>query len=97
MTEIYRKFGRVVRYENGTFVSVSEAGEAFEEDGVFQARPAVEVPAQTGVSVPDPARADLDAFVNVAQTLLSVLVPLPPAEPETLRPLRTPRRIPKQR
>ncbi|MGA8806953.1 MAG: hypothetical protein WB973_03675 [Thermoanaerobaculia bacterium] len=76
MTEVYRKFGRVVRYENGIFVSVSEAGEAFEKDGVFQAHPLVEEPAQTRVSVPhhDP---ELAAFVNetqahVAQTLLSV-------------------------
>jgi hypothetical protein len=40
MTEGYRKWGHVVRYENGIFVSVSEAGEAFEKDGVFQAQPA---------------------------------------------------------
>ena len=77
MTEVYRKWGRAVRYENGTVIFVSEAGEAFEQDGVFQARPAVEEPAQTRVSVPPSARADLDAFVaetqvNVAQTLLSV-------------------------
>jgi hypothetical protein len=69
MTEVYRKWGRVVRYENAIFVSVSESGEAFEKDGVFHARPAVEI-----ASVP---RADLDALlaetqVNVAQTLLSV-------------------------
>jgi hypothetical protein len=76
MTEVYRKWGRVLRYENGVFLSVSEAGEAFEKDGVFQARPAVEEPAQTRVSVPhhDP---ELAAFVKetqdcVAQTLLSV-------------------------
>jgi hypothetical protein len=84
MTEVYRKFGRVVRYENGVVISVSEAGEAFEEDGVFHARPAVEGPAQTRVSVPHSADADLksslshlQAYVaetqaNVAQTLLSV-------------------------
>jgi hypothetical protein len=84
MTEGYRKWGRVVRYENGIFVSVSEAGEAFENDGVFQAWPAREVPAQTRVSVPHSAGADLatslsqlQAYVaetqaNVAQTLLSV-------------------------
>jgi len=76
MTEVYRKFGRVVRYENGIVISVSEAGEAFEKDGVFQARPAVEEPAQTRVSVPHPDP-ELAAFVaetqtNVAQTLLSV-------------------------
>jgi hypothetical protein len=40
MTEVYRKWGRVVRYENGVTISASEAGEAFEKDGVFQARPA---------------------------------------------------------
>jgi hypothetical protein len=77
MTEVYRKWGRVIRYENGIVISVSEAGEAFEKDGVFQARPAVEEPAQTRVSVPHSAVADLDTFVektqaNVAQTLLSV-------------------------
>jgi len=73
----YRKVGRVVRYENGILISVSESGEAFEEDGVFHARPAVEGTAQTRVSVPHSAGADLDSFVaktqaNVAQTLLSV-------------------------
>jgi hypothetical protein len=76
MTEVYRKWGRVVRYENGILLSISEAGEAFEKDGVFQSRPLVEEPAQTRVSVShrDP---ELAAFVketqaNVAQTLLSV-------------------------
>jgi len=73
----YRKVGRVVRYENGTRISISEIGEASEEDGVFHARPAVEGPAQTRVSVPHSALADLETFVaetgaNVAQTLLSV-------------------------
>jgi hypothetical protein len=76
MTELYRKWGRVVRYENGVTISVSETGEAFEKDGVFQATPAVEVPAQTRVSVPHLAP-ELAAFVaetqsNVAQTLLNV-------------------------
>jgi hypothetical protein len=60
MTEVYRKWGNVVRYENGIVISVSEAGEAFEKDGVFQARPA-----QTRASVPH-ADADLKQFV--AQT-----------------------------
>jgi hypothetical protein len=84
VTEIYRKWGRVVRYEDGIVISVSEAGESFEEDGVFQAMPAVEATAQTRVSVPHSAGADLatslsqlQAYVaetqaNVAQTLLSV-------------------------
>jgi len=58
MTEVYRKWGHVVRYENGIVISVSEAGEAFEKDGVFQARPA-----QTRGSVAHPAVADLEQFV----------------------------------
>jgi hypothetical protein len=72
MTEVYRKWGRVVRYENGIFLSVSEAGEAFEKHGVFQARPAVELPAQTRMSVPDLATFVAETRANVAQTLLSV-------------------------
>jgi len=36
---IYRKWGRVVRWENGTLVRVEEAGEAREENEVFYAQP----------------------------------------------------------
>jgi len=36
---IYRKWGRSVRWENGTIVRVEEAGEAREENGVFFAAP----------------------------------------------------------
>jgi hypothetical protein len=39
MTGTYRKWGRVVRYENGTTIRVEEAGEASEKDGVFRATP----------------------------------------------------------
>jgi hypothetical protein len=35
----YRKWGRSVRYENGTVVRVEEAGEAVEEGGEFRAYP----------------------------------------------------------
>jgi len=35
----YRKWGRSVRFENGTVVRVEEAGEAFEDHGEFIARP----------------------------------------------------------
>jgi hypothetical protein len=53
MTSLYRKWGRVIRYENGTMIRVEEAGQASEIDGVFEARP---MPfgegAQTRVSVP---------------------------------------------
>jgi hypothetical protein len=36
---IYRKWGRVARWENGTLVRVEEAGEAREENGMFLAQP----------------------------------------------------------
>jgi hypothetical protein len=61
MSDVYRKWGQVIRYENGMTVRVEEAGEAIERDGVFRTMPI----SQTGVSVPHIA-----AFV--AQTLLSV-------------------------
>jgi hypothetical protein len=35
----YRKWGRTVRYENGTIVRVEEAGEAVEEGGEFRCHP----------------------------------------------------------
>jgi len=35
----YRKWGRTVRYENGTMVRVEEAGEAFEEGEELRAQP----------------------------------------------------------
>jgi hypothetical protein len=39
MGEIYRKRGRVVRYENGRLVHVAEAGEAVEEGRAFRCAP----------------------------------------------------------
>jgi hypothetical protein len=69
----YRKWGRVVRYENGVTVRVEEAGEASEEDGVFRARPAqtrVSVPHTSEDSILEGAERLVDAYV--AQTLLSV-------------------------
>jgi hypothetical protein len=38
----YRKWGRTVRYENGTIVRVEEAGEAVEVDSEFRAYPIAE-------------------------------------------------------
>jgi hypothetical protein len=70
MSDVYRKWGRVIRYENGTTIRVDETGEAFEKDGVFQSGPVESDPAQTRVSVPHLSRTDVDSYV--AQTLLSV-------------------------
>ena len=39
MSEVYRKFGRTLRYENGTVVRVDEAGEAIEDAQAFTCRP----------------------------------------------------------
>lgn len=39
MTDVYRKWGRAVRYESGTLVRVDEAGESSERDGVFECAP----------------------------------------------------------
>ena len=39
MSEVYRKFGRAVRYENGTTIRVEEAGEAIEDAQTFACRP----------------------------------------------------------
>ena len=48
MSEVYRKFGRTVRYENGTTIRVDEAGEAIEETQTFTCRPIAR-----GVELPD--------------------------------------------
>ena len=39
MSEVYRKRGRVVRYEHGVVVRVTEAGEAIERGPTFECRP----------------------------------------------------------
>ena len=39
MSEVYRKFGRSLRYENGTIVRADEAGEAIEDAQAFNCRP----------------------------------------------------------
>ena len=85
MTSLYRKWGRVIRYENGTTIRVEEAGEASEVEGVFEARPMplgegaqtrVSVPhhspPQTRVSLPEMSAALQKVEGFVAQTLLSV-------------------------
>lgn len=41
MAEVYRKSGRTLRYENGVFVRVDEAGEATEDGPLFRCHPVV--------------------------------------------------------
>ena len=54
MSELYRKFGRTVRYENGTTIRVDEAGEAVEDAQTFNCRPiarSVELPPIDGSAI----------------------------------------------
>jgi hypothetical protein len=57
----YRKWGRVVRWENGVLVHVEEAGEAREENGVFVAAPIAEREA-----LPD---VDADRVIQIARSI----------------------------
>lgn len=68
MTTLFRKWGSVIRYENGTTIRVEEAGEAIEREDLFESRPMAEV-ARTGVSPSEQSVAELRSFV--AQTLVS--------------------------
>ena len=59
MSEVYRKFGRSLRYENGTIVRSDEAGEAIEDAHTFSCRPiahAVELPAIDGRAIDETVR-----------------------------------------
>lgn len=61
MSEVYRKEGRVVRYENGRVVFVVESGEAIEDGASFSCRP-------SGASVDVPVVA-ADGVEEVARTI----------------------------
>jgi hypothetical protein len=50
MTEVYRKFGRVVRLERGMRISVTEAGEAIETASTF-----IAAPIANSIELPEPA------------------------------------------
>ena len=72
---IYRKWGRTVRWENGTLVRVEEAGEAREEDGVFVAQPIAErvpLPDVDAAWVIDTARAIGEAERVIVSTGVSL-------------------------
>jgi hypothetical protein len=58
---IYRKVGRVVRYEHGRLLSISESGEAIENGETFIAAPINDGGADALVRPPGPGRARLDA------------------------------------
>lgn len=58
----YRKWGRVVRWENGVVVRVEEAGEAIEGE-IFEARPIEERVALPDVALPDIARIETERLI----------------------------------
>lgn len=67
MTEIYRKFGRVARFEDGHLVVVDEAGEAIELAREFEARPL-----ETSVTLPAP---DAKEVERVAREIERIVKP----------------------
>lgn len=62
MSEVYRKRGSIVRYENGTFVRVRESGEAVEDGMFFRCAPASEAG-----NAPDLDDGELRQFVGRVQ------------------------------
>ncbi|HXG57776.1 MAG TPA: hypothetical protein VNL91_02015 [Thermoanaerobaculia bacterium] len=66
MKEIYRKWGRAIRYERGRFVRTREAGEAFEEGMFFEARP-------SGIeaALPEIERGEVERVVREIESLVA--------------------------
>ena len=65
MSDVYRKWGRSVRREGGRIVSVDEAGEAYESNGAFHARPIDEA---RDFAAPDPKA--LDAATQEVESIV---------------------------
>ncbi|MGZ5492678.1 MAG: hypothetical protein ACXW3E_03935 [Thermoanaerobaculia bacterium] len=66
MAEVYRKFGRRVRYESGVFVRVDEAGEAIEDDRSFVCRPVAH-----SVALPPIDETDLQRVVREVESIVA--------------------------
>ncbi len=69
MSDIYRKWGRVARWDHGVLVRVDEAGESRETNGEFRVEPM-----QTGdapVTIPEP---DVEAVERAAKKILAAVV-----------------------
>jgi hypothetical protein len=66
MSHTYRKFGRAIRYENGTFVRVEEAGEALEDNDVFSCRPIAE-----RVELPDIDAGEVERVVGDLRAMIA--------------------------
>jgi hypothetical protein len=76
MSELYRKFGRSLRYENGTIVRAEEAGEAIEDGQTFTCRPiahSVELPPISGGAIDD-AVTEIQSIVRPPLTIERLIV-----------------------
>jgi hypothetical protein len=65
MSEVYRKFGRSLRYENGTMIRSDEAGEAIEDAQTFTCRPIAH-----NVELPPIDSRAIDAAVSEIQSIV---------------------------
>jgi hypothetical protein len=65
MNEIYRKWGRVVRYEHGQLIRVDEAGEAIESAELFTAAPLDEP-----MALPEIDATDVEATARAIESLV---------------------------
>ena len=70
MSEIYRKWGRVARWDHGALVQVAEAGESLDATGDFHAEPM-----QTGDSPIALADPDADAVERAAREIMAMIDP----------------------
>jgi hypothetical protein len=73
MRDLYRKYGRVVRYEHGHLIHVEEAGEAMESGHVFSAAPlneAIALPAMDSSAV-EAVAARIERIVRPERLLVS--------------------------
>ena len=70
MSDRYRKWGRSVRREGGRTVTVDEAGEAFDDNGIFRARPIDEA---RDLAAPQPKALD-DASQEIESIVQSPLI-----------------------
>lgn len=68
MNELYRKWGRSVRFEGGRLVRVDEAGEATDDGGVFRTRP---IDGPIALKAPD-----ADAVAAAARQIEAIVKPL---------------------
>lgn len=76
MSELYRKFGRTLRYENGTTIRVDEAGQAIEDAHTLTCRPIprdVELPEIDGKAI-EKTVSDIQSIVHAPLAIERLIV-----------------------